>query len=608
MKSNRIAIVYLEENAPIDLRNWMEVSLAAAVLRMRRIPTEVTLVKTARHRDQLFRQWQELPPELIFLPIARDQLHASEKFLNELVPFTKTNPDCSIAVGGVMGTLSTQVYSAHPAVRAILLGDSLEPLEELSLRLLSDLDGSDLPSVWWRGKEGWILSQKRKRLRTFAELPEPELGVFRVADLMKVTGGCLPMLASRGFPFRTLFSPQPLLRHLQESENYYETLSPTEAVNRAKLLVSQYNPSRIEFVDELFPWNTRWVQEFATRWADEVGLPYSINTSADHLTEDTIRELAGSGLKTANIFLESGNDQFRARFSDLNKTNKLVRTALKLSREQRVQVNVTFLLGLPDENPETLRQTLDFAQSLGADGYTPQVFIPWPRTAQWVDTAPADTIPTDFICPPAYDNPELRDPLNAAYSKLLEMDTFARARLHPREKGALLDGIADFEKATVRSPLSQPVRLTTFYNHEGANDVIALRVPSQVVFPVTLTANAIIRFGVLLEPTLPGLRAREGVSFSIKLTQKEKTWRLFQKVLIQALDPDSRRWHWFTLPLKPSVPGDAELAIECTLYRKGGDAVPEEGDIWAGWGKVIVEDGRNVPFLDSALFGLREDE
>lgn len=608
MATPRVALVCLEEHAPVDLRNWLEIALAAPMLRAHAIEPEVILLKAPRHREALLAQWERRMPNLIFMPVPRDQLHSARALLDALSRLRRRDAAPNVAVGGVMGTLATHEFSAHEAVTAILLGDWLETLEEFAVAVSDNKQPREIPGLWWRSPDGWILSQQRKKLRTISELPMPDLSVFRVKDLLKVTGGAIPILASRGFPFRSLFSAQPLLRHLQESENYYESLDPAEVIRNAERQLNQHGPRRFVFVDELFPWNPRWVREFATQWAQRVALPFSINTAAEHMTAEAMRTLAGAGLKRVRLHLESGNDQFRARYSDLNVTNPAVRTAVSTAQRERVQVEARLLLGIPDENRDTIAQTVEFARTLLADGYAPEVFLPWPRTTQWTETNPMPTIVTEYVCQPALDNEALREPLQNAFDTIMEMDSLARASRHARNPNAILDAMADFQLATVRSPLRRPIRIATFHTQEGETDTIALRVPSELRWKIKMTPHATIHFGILIEPALPGLRTRLPVSFSLKLGQKGSYFRLFQKVLMQALDPDSRRWHFFQLPLKPSEPGDAELIFEATVFGRGGDFIPPEGDIWAGWAKVRVIDQAPSTAMDSAIFEIPESE
>jgi hypothetical protein len=605
-----IAILHLEENAPTDLRLWLEVALGAAVIR-KHMPVQVTLSKSPRQRQRAIAAWTaEAPPTIIFLPIAKGQEDAAREALRDLEQVRKKRPDTLVVVGGVMGTLATADFSMNGAVDGIVLGDWIEPLAELVEAVSRSMSGEKIPGVWWRGPAGWVLPAQKRRQIPVGALPEPDLAVYRVRDLMKVTGLSLPLLASRGYPYRSLFSAAPLLRPIQEMEEYYETLAPEVVVARAAKLLDRYRPRRFDFVDELFPWRPQWIEEFATRWAERIMLPFSVTAAAEHVTRDSMKLLAGAGLKLVRLQLESGNDRLRARHSDLNVGNGVVREAIEVAHSARVRVEVDFLLGIPDESADTVAHTVAFAESLGADGYSAEIFQPWPKLSQWQDTKPSATIQTDYMCVRPADRPELKMPLAKGLDRIHELDALARAARHPRDQEAILDARADFQLGTVRSPHPRPLRVATFSTEEGTHDVLALRVPSEISWKVKLGQRPIIKFGMLMEPQLPGLRARHPIAFSVKIGQNREYYRIFQKVLVQALDPDSRRWHWFTLPIQPSQPGNAELILEAVVFGQPGDFVPSDTPpLWAGWAKCRVYDvTQNEPMESAGLLTTPEDD
>jgi len=226
---------------------------------------------------------------------------------------------------------------------------------------------------------------------------------------------------------------------------------------------------------------------------------------------------------------------------------------------------------------------------------------------QWTDTDPMPTIETDFLCKPVAERPELTGPMKRAFDRLMELDSIARVRQHNREPNAILDGVADFQTANVRSPLARPARIASFAVGDVEHPVIAMRVPSEISWKVKLGPDSVISFGILLEPTLPGLRSRLPVSFSVKVGQKGKFYRIFHKVMLQALDRDSRRWHHFVLPLKPARTGEAEIILESSILGGEPDAIPLEADLWAGWANVVVGSAHDLKgHRDSGMVSVGE--
>ncbi|MDX2175158.1 MAG: hypothetical protein SF028_01690 [Candidatus Sumerlaeia bacterium] len=607
MNAPPVQLALVEFGNAVQWRDWLQLAQAAAGLRAAGQEAEVRVLKGPRQRSAALADWKRSKPGLVFVSVPKEQLGAALGLFDEAA---RSAPELASAlvVGGTLGTLCTQEFSNHSMAQGILLGDYYEGLLGLAAWHLSGEAQEDVPGLWWRGARGWVLSPATPRLVPFADLPEPRLSDLRPRHVLKVTGSA-PLQASRGFPFRSLFSAEPLLRPLHDTGDFYQTLPVDRVIQRALFLKEALRPPAIDFVDELFPWQTRWVEEFAGRWAEEVGLPFRIDSAAEHLTEANVRLLAGAGLRRARFCLESGNDKFRARFSTVNVGNPAVREAVELLAKANVQTHAHFLLGAPNESASTLEDTVKFADSLPVASVGYEVFRPWPQVSAWRDTEPAPTIATQFICASPYDQQDLLRPLQGARRGLAAIDARQRAAQHQRDHDAALDALSDFAYGAVRSPHEHAVEVRGFGGLNPGSPVIALRVPSQISWETTLGARSLVRFGIALEPCLPGLRHRPGVSFSIKIQQDGETYRLFQKVLLQALDPDSRHWHWFTLPTRPAKVGRATVILESTLYGRPDEALPEDGDIWAGWAGVAVgEHLAAPPLMPGAIHFAAEDE
>ena len=54
------------------------------------------------------------------------------------------------------------------------------------------------------------------------------------------------------------------------------------------------------------------------------------------------------------------------------------------------------------------------------------------------------------------------------------------------------------------------------------------------------------------------------------------------------MDPDSRRWHWFRIPMTLLKKGAAELVLENLVFGENAEFIPPERDIWAGWARLTI--------------------
>jgi radical SAM superfamily enzyme YgiQ (UPF0313 family) len=107
-------------------------------------------------------------------------------------------------------------------------------------------------------------------------------------------------------------------------------------------------------------------------------LSWACNARA-HVDYDTLKTLRDNGLRVLLVGFESGNQEILHRIrKGLNL--QMAREFMKNCHKLGIKVHGTFIIGLPVETPETVRETIEFAKEL--DPHTIQVSIasPYPGT------------------------------------------------------------------------------------------------------------------------------------------------------------------------------------------------------------------------------------
>lgn len=131
------------------------------------------------------------------------------------------------------------------------------------------------------------------------------------------------------------------------------------------------------FDDDTFTANLPRAREIARHLAP-LGLTWSCNSRAN-LDEDTIRFLKDCGLRLFLVGYESGNDDVLRRIKK-GVTTEEMRAFTRSCHKAGVVIHGTFILGLPVETPETIEQTLRFAQELDVFSIQVSLAAPYPGT------------------------------------------------------------------------------------------------------------------------------------------------------------------------------------------------------------------------------------
>lgn len=100
--------------------------------------------------------------------------------------------------------------------------------------------------------------------------------------------------------------------------------------------------------------------------ARKLGIRWSCNSRVDSLDEEMIGAMKAAGCTGVAFGIESGVQQILDS-ARKGTTVEQGREAIRLTREAGVQSLAHFILGLPGETPETIRQTIDYAKDIDPD-------------------------------------------------------------------------------------------------------------------------------------------------------------------------------------------------------------------------------------------------
>lgn len=195
--------------------------------------------------------------------------------------------------------------------------------------------------------------------------------------------------------------------------NSYRFWSPKSVVDQIEKLVTRYGVYNIKFADELFVLTPRHVHGVC----DEItrrGLKVNIWAYArvDSVRDDvTIAKLKQAGVNWVCFGIESASDRVR---DDARKgfTQDHLFKVVERVRKAGIYIIANYMFGLPEDDLQTMQQTLDVATELncefanfysamaypGSELYKTAVAQGWPLPASWsgysqhaVDTLPLPT-------------------------------------------------------------------------------------------------------------------------------------------------------------------------------------------------------------------------
>lgn len=184
----------------------------------------------------------------------------------------------------------------------------------------------------------------------------------------------LSLYAGRGCPARCTFClwPQTI------SDHQYRVRSP-QSVHDELARAKEYFPRVKEYFidDDTFTANAGRAVSIA-RLISRLGITWS-TSSRVNASYQTLKALKESGLRLLMVGFESGNDAI-LRNARKGADTSTARRFMRDCRSLGIAVHGTFMLGLPGETKETIRESIDFAKELAPDTIQVSIATPYPGT------------------------------------------------------------------------------------------------------------------------------------------------------------------------------------------------------------------------------------
>ena len=156
--------------------------------------------------------------------------------------------------------------------------------------------------------------------------------------------------------------------------------SVDRVIREARKAKWELNVGFIQFVDDNFVGSMSRLREFSDRFPEEVGLPVFLHTSAEMISDESIRLLKSMGLQRLGIGVETGNERYRKEMLHKNTTDIDIFNAVRLAKENGIIVTAYYMIGLPGDTRQSIEETIRFNEGLNPSSCFVSTYFPFPGT------------------------------------------------------------------------------------------------------------------------------------------------------------------------------------------------------------------------------------
>lgn len=286
------------------------------------------------------------------------------------------NPGILTVMGGPhVSFCAKNTLDAFPELDLIAIGEGEATIVEIVREQEGKKRWELVKGLAFR-KGGEVIINEARPLIDINTLPLPArhlipLGRYRALHT------AISMTTSRGCPFRCIFC---IGRQMVGAKVRYR--DPIKVVDELEMLAG-YDFPQINISDDLFTAK----KDHCFSICDEIikrklSFHWSSFARVDTVDYDVLEKMKEAGCKHVSFGVESANE---AILKTIKKgiTLEKVRKAVQMCIDVGIGPHVSFILGLPGETPETIKETTEFGKELGQRGalYGFHLLAPFPGTA-----------------------------------------------------------------------------------------------------------------------------------------------------------------------------------------------------------------------------------
>ncbi len=325
-----------------------------------------------------FMQWiRKISPSIVGFSLTSLQ----RRHLRELSNLLKQHfPDILQIAGGSGATLEPNLSGS--SVDGFCVGEGEIPLDACLRAIAEEREISDVAGFHWHTPNGIVQIAPPRFNQDLDSCAFPDYTPFGRDTVVFGSDQCLSMILSRGCPYKCTYCSNEALRGTYESaRGYFRTPSVDYAIDAVKYQLKLFPETRfIHFEDDLLIARKKWFIEFATRYKEEIKLPYRMNVRIECLTPDIANALEESGCVMAFLGVESGNEEYRNNVLKRCHTNQTIIERSALLKKANIKLFTYNIMGFPHETASQMRDTIRLNQQIAPDSGVCTFFFPFPGT------------------------------------------------------------------------------------------------------------------------------------------------------------------------------------------------------------------------------------
>ncbi len=299
-------------------------------------------------KNQILEKLNELKPKWVGISLNSLLMNETAKLIKAI---RGRLPNTFIIVGGPhVTTQGLKIFEELPEIDYAIVGEG----EESFYEIITDKDKSEIKGLIYRDENSYLIVNKRRITEDLNEIPFPK---FKKFELNKYESNVIPLLSSRGCPFKCIFCQQSSL--LSKS---WRGVSPEYFIENIKYWLEKgYN--QINVIDDNFIFSSnrliKIVELYEKEKINNIKLHLIGGIRISHTNQEVLLMLKKLGVELLAFGIESIFDPV-LKFIRKGTTEKQIKEVIKKAIKLGFKVKLFLIIGFPYQTIESLNKTYKF--------------------------------------------------------------------------------------------------------------------------------------------------------------------------------------------------------------------------------------------------------
>ena len=193
-------------------------------------------------------------------------------------------------------------------------------------------------------------------------LPFNDWDIMDSARIIKSKGNWLDIAFSRGCPFDCAFCANALLKKIK-GKPYVRKRNIDKCIEELKYIISRFDVKVVNFSDDEFTLNHKWVSEFLKKYKAEIldkhDIQFVIEARVDTINDKTAKLLKECGCLEIQFGVETCSLRL-LKFLNKGITNEKIKKAFDICKKYDINTYVYMMIGIPTETEKDIMETMKF--------------------------------------------------------------------------------------------------------------------------------------------------------------------------------------------------------------------------------------------------------